>query len=75
MRRRRVEVTFPMKFAEIISGDGGKVYRERIALSDTDALGSKTPTISPHLKGRRWVRLEAWDIAVNGAYSQPVWLE
>ena len=27
------------------------------------------------LHGRRWVRLEIWDIATNGAFTQPVWLE
>ena len=25
--------------------------------------------------GREWVRLEVWDIAANGAFSQPVWIE
>jgi hypothetical protein len=27
------------------------------------------------LEGARWVRLEVWDIAANGAFSQPVWIE
>jgi hypothetical protein len=27
------------------------------------------------LKGAKWVRLEVWDIAANGAFSQPVWVE
>lgn len=67
--------TFPMKFAEIISGDGKKVYRERIELSDSTAFESRTITLSLDLKGCRWVRFEAWDVAANGAYSQPVWLE
>ena len=26
------------------------------------------------LTGRKWVRLEAWDIATDGAFTQPVWL-
>jgi len=26
------------------------------------------------LKGRTWVRFEVWDIAANGAFTQPVWL-
>ena len=29
---------------------------------------------APDLTGRTWVRLEAWDIAGNGAFTQPVWL-
>ncbi len=24
---------------------------------------------------RRWVRIEVWDIARNGAFTQPVWIE
>lgn len=66
--------TFPMRFAEIISGDGSRVYRERIDLSDTGSFGRRTLRVSPDLAGRRWVRVEAWDVATNGAFTQPVWL-
>ena len=27
------------------------------------------------LRGRKWIRLEVWDIAKNGAFTPPVWLE
>jgi hypothetical protein len=67
--------TFPLSFAEIISGDGQRVYRERIDLSDTRDFGQRTLKLKPQLAGRRWVRLEVWDTAVNGAFTQPVWLE
>lgn len=67
--------TFPLAFAEVISGDGQKVYRERIDLSDTSSFGSRTLKHRPNLRGRRWVRLEIWDIAANGAFTQPVWIE
>jgi hypothetical protein len=73
--RVALEWTFPLTFAEVISGDGKQVYRERINLSDTEAFGKRTLTLKPDLKGRRWVRFEVWDVAVNGAYTQPVWLE
>lgn len=69
-----IEWTFPLKFAEIISGDGKEVYRERIDLADTTAFGTKTLKLSPDLAGRKWVRFEVWDVAVNGAFTQPVWL-
>lgn len=71
----QVEWTFPLRFAEIISGDGAHVYRERIDLADTGPFGRRTVTLRPELKGRTWVRAEAWDIAGNGAFTQPVWLE
>jgi hypothetical protein len=67
--------TFPLSFAEVISGDGKEVYRERIDLSDTTPFGSRTLTFTPTLRGRHWVRLEVWDIAANGAFTQPVWIE
>jgi hypothetical protein len=72
--RAEVTWTFPLAFAEVISGDGQKVYRERIDLTDTTAFGRRTLTLRPDLKSRRWVRLEIWDIAANGAFTQPMWL-
>lgn len=66
--------TFPMQFAEIISGDGEKVYREKIDLSDTEAFGEKEFRFSSRLAGRKWVRVEAWDVAANGAFSQTFYI-
>jgi hypothetical protein len=73
--RAEIQWTFPLSFAEVISGDGQKVYRERIDLSDTASFGSRTISIKPQLQNRRWVRLEVWDIASNGAFTQPIWLQ
>ncbi|MGN7989996.1 hypothetical protein ACTJKC_21815 [Pedobacter sp. 22226] len=67
--------TFPLSFAEIVSGDGKKVYRKRINLNTTQAFGKKDFSWPVNLKGRKWVRVEAWDIASNGAFTQMVWLE
>jgi hypothetical protein len=72
--RVTLEWTFPLRCVEVISGDGTKVYREKIDLTDTRAFGRRTLTLRPELGGRRWVRLEAWDVATNGAFTQPVWL-
>jgi hypothetical protein len=71
----RLEWTFPPAFAEIIWGDGNRVQRQRIDLSDGVAFSSRKLRIPVELKGAKWVRLEAWDVAVNGAFSQPVWIE
>ncbi len=73
--RAEIQWTFPLVFAEIISGDGTNLYRERIDLTDTAAFGTRTLSLKPNLAGRRWVRLEIWDIAANGAFTQPIWLE
>ena len=66
--------TFPLRFVELISGGGAKVFRERIDCSDTGAFEQRSMRFAPDLQGRTWVRLEAWDIAGNGAFTQPVWL-
>jgi hypothetical protein len=67
--------TFPLRSLEVVSGDGSKVYRERLDLSDTPPFGRKTATLKPDLTGRTWARLEAWDVATDGAFTQPVWIE
>lgn len=70
-----LEWTFPLAFAEVISGDGQKVHRQRIDLSDTESFGMRKLSLPLDLKERTWARLEVWDIAANGAFTQPVWIE
>ncbi len=66
--------TFPLRFAEVVSGDGQQTFRERVDLSDTGPFGEKLLQTRAELKGRKWARLEVWDVAGNGAFTQPVWL-
>lgn len=70
-----IEWTFPLNYVEVISGDGNQVYRERINLSETVSFGKKDFSFNVNLQGRKWVRLEVWDIAANGAFTQCVWIE
>lgn len=70
--RAAIEWTFPLAFAEIVSGDGTKVYRERIDLTDRGEFGTATISKTMDLRGRKWARLEVWDVATNGAFTQPV---
>ncbi len=67
--------TFPMKFFEVITGDGESVYRQQVEMSETSAFGKQDVRMILDLKGKTWVRFEAWDIATNGVISQPIWLE
>jgi hypothetical protein len=71
----RLDWTFPPAFAEVIWGDGIKVHRQRVDLSDGEAFSGRVFRIPVGLRGAKWVRFEAWDIAANGAISQPVWVE
>ena len=68
----RAEWTFPPAFAEVISGDGMSIFRERLDLSDRGAFGEDEIRIPIRLKDRTWVRLEVWDVAANGAFTQPI---
>ncbi|MEA2735095.1 MAG: hypothetical protein QOE14_1546, partial [Humisphaera sp.] len=69
-----VEWTFPLAFAEVISGDGTTVHRQRVNLEDSRSFGSRTLTIPVDLRGKKWLRLEVWDVAANGAFTQPIYL-
>jgi hypothetical protein len=70
----QLDWTFPLAFAEVVSGDGEKVYRQRIDLTDTQSFGTRALRVPVDLEGRKWVRFEVWDVAANGAFTQPVWL-
>ena len=67
--------TFPMAFAEVITGDGKEVHRKRINLSGTGPFGKRALSETLDLTGKTWVRIEAWDVAANGVISQPIWLK
>lgn len=71
----KLKWTFPMNYVEIISGDGRKVYRDRMVLDNTEAFGEQSFIRRINLDGRKWVRLEAWDVAANGAFTQTVWIK
>jgi hypothetical protein len=71
----RVEWTFPPAFAEVIWGDGSRVRRQGVDLYDKQAFAGTTLRISVNMRSARWVRFECWDVAANGAFSQPVWIE
>ncbi len=72
--RARLSWTFPLRYVELISGDGARVYRDRIDMSDTGPFQERHISHKIDLTGKTWIRLEAADIATNTAFTQPVWL-
>ena len=74
MLEAELEWTFPLSFAEVVTGDGHQVFRQRIDLSGTEGFGKQQVRVPLDLAGRTWARFEVWDIAGNGAYTQPVWI-
>lgn len=67
--------TFPMNYIEVISGDGTRVYRDKVDLTKTKAYGDQVFQFKTKLAGRKWARVEAWDVAANGAFSQTFYIK
>jgi hypothetical protein len=67
--------TFPLHFCELVWGDGEHVFRKIVPESDTGQFGHRHFRISQAAPGAKWVRFAVWDIAANGAATQPVRLD
>lgn len=69
----KLKWTLPLAFAELIGGDGTRTVRHRVDLGDTRAFGEKGFSAGlPPTPGLRWARFAVWDVAGNGAFTQPV---
>lgn len=75
--RAHLSWTFPLSHAEVVGGDGQKIYRQRIDLSQTRAYGQLdlVPKLPAEFAACHWLRLEVWDVAADGAFTQPVHLD
>ncbi|NKB32507.1 MAG: hypothetical protein GKR91_05355 [Pseudomonadales bacterium] len=70
-----LEWTYPLAYMEIVSGDGTNINRLRIDLDHTKEFGQESHNIYTRVGDAKWIRIEVWDIARNGAFTQPVWIE
>jgi hypothetical protein len=71
--RVRVAWTFPLRFAEIVWGDGSQTSRKMIQLDRTRAFGDSVFQWKADAPGWKWGRIAVWDVAGNGAFVNPVW--
>lgn len=69
-----LEWYFPPAFARVVWDDGAGVQRRTLPLTAERELGRRRFTWDLDLTAARWVRFEAWDVARNGAFTQPHWL-
>jgi hypothetical protein len=67
--------TFPLDFVEVVWGDGRKTDRQIVSATALAPFGSKRFSLPFDAAGKNWVRVAAWDVAGNGAFSQPVRLK
>jgi hypothetical protein len=65
--------TFPLSHVALVTSDGTRATRRLVALPDTTEHGRRRFEWPLDLAGVRWVRLEAWDVARNTAFTQPLW--
>jgi hypothetical protein len=50
--------TFPLAYAEIITGDGREIKRRRVDLSTTGSFGEVSLNIDADVTDQRWLRVE-----------------
>ena len=65
--------TFPLKLYEIVWGDGATTHRKIVPLDGTGSFGRQRFSFQESCPGVKWARIAVWDVAGNGAFTQPVW--
>ncbi|MGO9262648.1 MAG: hypothetical protein ACLQU1_41165 [Bryobacteraceae bacterium] len=68
-----VDYTFPLRMAEIVWGDGAATHRQTIPLEDTREFAKRQFRWEAEANGWKWARLAIWDVAGNGAFTNPIW--
>jgi hypothetical protein len=66
-----VSWTFPLRQAEIVWGDGTRTERTIISLDGTREFGNSKFTWTADAPGWKWARVAVWDVAGDGAFTQP----
>ena len=69
----QVDSTFPLRVAEIVWGDGKVTHHSMIDLHSAPAFNDHTYSWSAKTPGWNWARFAVWDVAGDGAFSNPVW--
>jgi hypothetical protein len=67
-----LEWTFPLSQVEIVTSDGKESKRRTVALNSTAEFGRAKFEWPLERADAATVRLEAWDVASNGAFTQPL---
>ena len=71
--RVSVQWTLPLRYAEIVWGEGGTTHREVIPLTKTREFDEETFQWTVEAEGWSWARVAVWDVATNGAFTNPTW--
>lgn len=68
-----VSSTFPLRIAEVSWGDGVRTHRQVMDLQSTPAFDNHEYTWLVDTPGWTWARFAVWDVAGDGAFTNPVW--
>jgi len=71
--RTRAQWTFPLQFAEVVWSDGVNTSRQIMPLETSRAFQDSAFAWQFRVKDWKWARLAVWDIAGDGAFTNPVW--
>ena len=70
-----IDYTFPLRLGEIVWGDGKETHRQTIDLQSTHEFGHSGFAWDADAPGWTWARLAVWDVAGDGAFTNPTWRE
>ena len=71
--KARVASTFPLRMAEVVWGDGATTHHELIDLQSTHEFDDHLYNWKINAPGWTWARFAVWDVAADGAFTNPVW--
>jgi len=68
----RVRWSLPLRFVEVVWGDGKNTFNETISLENTGPFGDSTFDWNVKAGKWKWARFAVWDIASDGAFINPI---
>ncbi len=71
--KAKVSSTFPLRVAEVVWGDGRNTHDELIDLQSAPPFASQEYSWKVEAPGWTWARFAVWDVAGDGAFTNPVW--
>jgi hypothetical protein len=71
--KTKTSSTFPLRIAEIVWGDGKNIHHQTIDLQSPPAFDDHEYSWVFETPGWTWARFAVWDIAGDGAFTNPIW--
>ncbi len=71
--KAKISSTFPLRMAELVWGDGAQTHDQIIDLNSTPAFDDHQYSWLFDTPSWTWARFAVWDVAGDGAFTQPIW--